>query len=251
MVDYTPRQLREVQHNKKIAPRANKVWGRESLVGKMRLERRSQMFIEGAQLEKGKKVLEIGCGTGEFTRYLARSKALITAIDIFQEFLDQAEKKGTLPGVMFQCSRAETLEEFPTSYFDVVCGVSILHHLDVDPALESIYRVLKPRGKIVFSEPNMLNPQIMLQKNIPLLKKWLGDSPDETAFFCWQIKSLLKKKHFKNISVAPFDFLHPSLPDFLANTTQRIAFALERIPLIKEWAGSLFIMAKKPANDSF
>jgi len=33
-----------------------------------------------------------------------------------------------------------------------------------------------------FAEPDMLNPQITLQKNIPALKRRLGDTPDETAF---------------------------------------------------------------------
>ena len=72
--------------------------------------------------------------------------------------------------------------------FDAVVGSSVLHHLDVAQALRECFRVLKPEGVICFTEPNMLNPQIALQKNISFLKKRLGDSPDETTFFRWQIQ---------------------------------------------------------------
>jgi len=35
---------------------------------------------------------------------------------------------------------------------------------------------------MMFTEPNMMNPQVALIKNVPSLKSRAGDSPDETAF---------------------------------------------------------------------
>ena len=40
----------------------------------------------------------------------------------------------------------------------------------------------------------MLNPQIAIQKNIPWVKRKLGDSPDETAFFRWPLRRLLEEE---------------------------------------------------------
>lgn len=248
MNEFTSRQLQEIEHNKKILNQANKIWGRESLIGEMRMERRAKIFIELAKLTEEKNVLEIGCGTGELTYYLVRSKAKILATDIFQDFLEITKNKVNFPNVKFQNASGENLENLPSNYFDLVCGTSILHHLEIEPALESIYQVLKPEGLMIFSEPNMLNPQIILQKNIPIIKKWLGDSPSETAFFSWQIKFLLKKKNFKNISIKPFDFTHPFLPDFFAGVAKNISYFLEHLPLIKEFAGSLLIVAQKPTQ---
>ena len=53
-----------------------------------------------------------------------------------------------------------------------------MHHLNVKKALVEFYRVLKPGGTIYFTEPNMLNPIIAVQKNIPFIKKLMGDTPD-------------------------------------------------------------------------
>ena len=67
---------------------------------------------------------------------------------------------------------------------DSVVGSSVLHHLEVDAALKEIWRVLKPGGLVFFTEPNMMNPQIAVQENVPAIKERLGDSsPDETRSF--------------------------------------------------------------------
>jgi hypothetical protein len=105
--------------------------------------------------------------------------------------------------------------------------------------------VLKPGGMIYFTEPNMMNPQIALQKNIPYLKRKLGDSPDETAFFRNILKRRMKKAGFINIQIIPFDFLHPAVPEGSVPLIDKIGRQIERIPVIREIAGSLYIKASK------
>ena len=126
----------------------------------------------------------------------------------------------------------------------------MLHHLDLDVAIIKIYQLLKPGGTISFTEPNMLNPQIMIQKNIPWIKDRLGDSPDETAFFSWDIKSKLKKTGFQDIMVRPFDWLHPAIPELLVDRVSRIGAVLEGMTLIKEFSGSLHISARRPGQSA-
>lgn len=236
----------ELAHDKKILANAEKVWGRAGEAGRRRLGRRAKMVIDYCQLGAGKRVLEIGCGTGTLTEELVKTGATVVATDIFQEFLRAVENRiGVRESVSYQIADAETLEGFADESFDAVVGLSILHHLDVDKTLSNIRRVLKPGGFIAFAEPNMLNPQIALQKNIPLLKKIMGDSPDETAFFRWPFAKKLKDGGFSNSVVVPFDFLHPIIPDFLAAAVDGLGLFLEKIPLIKEIAGSVFIGAKK------
>ena len=48
--------------------------------------------------------------------------------------------------------------EFEENKFDLVIGNGILHHLDKLEAINSIYRVLKPGGRLVFKEPLADNP---------------------------------------------------------------------------------------------
>jgi SAM-dependent methyltransferase len=64
--------------------------------------------------------------------------------------------------VRFACGRLENLHE--DERFDAVVGSSVLHHLDLEPALAKIRALLKTGGVLSFAEPNMLNPQVFFER---------------------------------------------------------------------------------------
>ncbi len=97
------------------------------------------------------------------------------------ELLEIATANCSAPNIRYEIQNAYALS-YPDGVFDSVVGSSVLHHLEIEEALREIYRVLQAGGAIYFTEPNMLNPQIAIQKNVPWVKRRLGDSPDETAF---------------------------------------------------------------------
>jgi SAM-dependent methyltransferase len=234
----------EVEHGKFLATHgAGEIWNWESPAGKLRWSRRVDLLTN--HIHSQTEVLELGCGTGYFTKELVATGARITSIDISPDLLEIAQTEITATNVTFKEDNAYQMS-FQDSSFDSVMGSSVLHHLDLEPALKEIYRVLKPGGVMVFTEPNMMNPQIALQKNIPWLKKKLGDSPDETAFFRWSLGRLLTRTGFVNISITPFDFLHPAIPVGMINLVSAVGSFSEKIPLLKEIAGSLYIKAVKP-----
>lgn len=232
----------EIEHGKKIAGDAGRIWNWESPAGKRRWERRVRMLT--SHITPGMNVLEIGCGTGYYTKELEKTGARITAIDISPDLLNVARTSVISEKVTFKIDNAYDMS-FEDGIFDTVVGISVLHHLDMERSLKEIYRVLKPGGAIRFSEPNMLNPQIAIQKNIPYIKERMGDSPDETAFFKWKMRKLLLEYGFKDVSVIPFDFLHPSIPERMVPFFDRLGELLEKAPIIREIAGSLYIKAAK------
>lgn len=234
----------EIEHGKKLlAEGAEGVWNWDSPAGKRRADRRAQYFIDLAKVKPGGQVLEIGCGTGLFTRkFYSATKADITAIDISEELLTEARK--LLPEAAFKTDDAMKMS-FQNDTFDVVFGSSVLHHLEFVSALNEIYRVLKPGGRMIFAEPNMINPQIFIQKNIPFIKKWLGDSPDETAIVRWTFSKLMMSKGFKQVKIFPYDFLHPIVPKPLISTVEVIGKLIEKVPLAREIAGSVIIFGEK------
>jgi SAM-dependent methyltransferase len=237
------RIAKEVQHGRFLAQHgAEEIWNWESPAGKLRWARRVKML--SSHLKPGMTVLELGCGTGSFTLELARSGADVVAIDVSPELLEIANANCSAPNVRYQIQNAYALS-YSERVFDSVVGSSVLHHLEIKEALQEIYRVLKPGGAIYFTEPNMLNPQIAIQKNVPWVKRKLGDSPDETAFFRWPLRRLLEQTGFRDVRIEPFDFLHPKTPIALIDRLNPIGRFLEKVPVIAEFAGSLYIRAVK------
>jgi SAM-dependent methyltransferase len=250
MLSPQSRRENEIEHGKqlvKLGPES--VWGWGTPAGVLRAGDRARRIANGVSLGPGMQVLEVGCGTGVFTEFFARTHATITAMDISANLVRIARSKPyrnhTIRFVI------DDFERFtPPRRYDAIIGVSVLHHLDISRSLRQIFRLLKPGGRMCFSEPNLMNPQIFLQKSIPRLKQILGDSPDETALLRIPLKRLLRREGFVIHDLYPFDWLHPLTPETLIPKMRRFSRALERCPLIREFAGSLFINCSKPTMAS-
>lgn len=234
----------EIEHGKKLsAGGAEDIWNWSSPAGKVRANRRAELLTQAAHINQQSTVLEIGCGTGLFSgKVYTATKANITAIDISEILLDEARSKNK--GITFKIGDAMKLD-FADNSFDAVFGSSVLHHLEMDKAVKEIYRVLKPGGRMAFAEPNMINPQIMVMKNVPFIKKMLGDSPDETAIVRWKFAKMMLKIGFHDINIYPYDFLHPVTPTPFIGIVNTIGKVAEKIPLLKEIAGSVVIAGQK------
>ena len=243
---------RELAHWKAWQSKADAVWGWQTPAGQARASRRALLFRERAHLTAESDVLEVGCGTGEFTLRMAPHVKQLSATDLSPDLLARAQEKagqGGMNKLTFE-NQDVTAMTFPSDRFDAVFGCSMLHHVDAPRALGEIFRVLKPGGWCSFSEPNMLNPQIALQKNINFLKRRVGDSPDETAFFRGELQRHLAAAGFTEIAVSHFDFLHPfTSPEWIPHV-ERLGNFLEKCPGLRALSGSLIFGARKPVLHS-
>ncbi len=230
----------EIEHGRKIAGAAEEIWGWSGRIGALRWERRMRMLL--GDLKPGQRVLEVGCGTGLLTVEAVKTKAKIYTLDVSHELLQLAKQKKGAKKASFFCASAYELG-FMDKSFDFVIGMSVLHHLDIDRALKEFSRVLKDGGRMIFSEPNMLNPHIFAERFF--LRERFHNSPDETAFVRFLLKRKMKEHGFKDISIRPFDFLYPKIPAPLAGAMNTIARVIEKIPVASEFAGSLFITGRK------
>jgi len=238
------REKNETQHFDNLIINKNTTWwGNETPAGKIRQHKRVQML--NSVLPKNSKLhlLELGCAIGEFTKRLADNEKLqITAIDISPQVIKTARSKINKKNVSFLTTNAYKLP-FKDNFFDIICGNAILHHLDLEKTFPEIKRVAKKNAKLVFFEPNIFNPQVFIEKNVRFIGKLTQNSPDETAFNRFKLVKTLKSFNCKNISVVPFDFLHPLTPKQFITTLEKVAQILENTPGIKEFSGSLFITA--------
>ncbi len=237
----------EIEHDRRIAEYAEVIWNWDSPAGRLRVERRVTFYADCAHLTDGRRVLELGCGTGVFLSKTACRGARIHGLDLSMDLLLKArDRVRGSTSVSLECGDAERLP-YPDSVFDSAYGSSVLHHLHVESALREVMRVLRPGGRIAFTEPNLVNPLVYAIFHLPWFKTRYGTSPNEMAFTRFRCARLLRNIGYDHVSVRPFDFLYPSLPAASLPWARRVAVALERVPFVREIAGSLMITARKPA----
>ena len=92
-------------------------------------------------------VLELGCGTGKNTAWLAPSAQHITAVDFSEEMLNRAKEKYAASNLDFLQADITRQWPFDDGSFDLVTCNLILEHIeDLDFVFFEAMRVLKPDG---------------------------------------------------------------------------------------------------------
>jgi demethylmenaquinone methyltransferase/2-methoxy-6-polyprenyl-1,4-benzoquinol methylase/phosphoethanolamine N-methyltransferase len=115
-----------------------------------------KMTIELAEIKKGERVLDVGCGTGTLTIAAMRQTAPtgeVHGIDPSAEMIGVARQKAAKAGVdaRFHTAVMEKLP-FPDGHFDLVLSSLMLHHLPADvkrAGFAELNRVLKPGGRFL------------------------------------------------------------------------------------------------------
>lgn len=112
-------------------------------------------------------ILDIGCGPGSsFSMWLAKISKHYIGIELSSKaaakFKDTLDKENLISAEVLQMDFLEN--SFPDNYFDIIYISAVLHHFsDTEVLCKEIYRVLKPGGIIVSSDPLKTN---MITKNI-------------------------------------------------------------------------------------
>jgi ubiquinone/menaquinone biosynthesis C-methylase UbiE len=93
--------------------------------------------------------LEIGCGTGAFSRRLAERSERVSAIDLSPEMIRIArERSAQFPSIEFQL--ADVCERpLPDEHFDCIASIATLHHLPLAEMLLKMKAALKPGGVLL------------------------------------------------------------------------------------------------------
>ena len=95
------------------------------------------------------RALDIGCGTGAFSRSLAHRSRQVLALDLSPQMIRLArERSMDISNIEYQV--ADVLKsDLPVNQFDCVVSIATLHHLPFELMLEKMKRVLRPGGVLL------------------------------------------------------------------------------------------------------
>lgn len=113
------------------------------------------LSVREVTLPKDARVLDIACGTGDFTAVLARRwpDSTITGVDLTPAMLDVAKRKVFSDNVAFMQGDAQNLKDIPhDSHALAVCAFGFRNFPDKAKALSECFRVLEPGGQLVVLE---------------------------------------------------------------------------------------------------
>ena len=141
------------------------------------LERHVDELVRFADLTHEDDTLEIGAGMGRYTIPLLERGYRVEALDLSPVLLARlAEYNAGRPRPGLHAADIADPPAELEGRFDAAIGFFTLHHLhDLGACFGGIRRVLRPGGRVVFLEPNPLNPLYYVQMLITPGMTWEGD----------------------------------------------------------------------------
>jgi uncharacterized protein len=222
-------------------------------------------------IKPGMKVLELGSGKGDVSIYTAKKYgAEVTGIDISPYMIEISKQKAHIHDVTDICNFTKAcglkLAQDDNS-FDIVIMESFAMYVDVDQLMSEVYRVLKPKGRLGFTdwvwtidpsaELDNLFCQVGCNCNIGDVKFYSQDG--------WNNKLETAGLDINQSELTPFEFFSLKrmiddeggwrLVKIFARIFSRKAIAAKLVSIMSHltrfdgWTKVIFIIAEKPETE--
>ncbi len=130
----------------------------ETPVGRLVREYENRVILELARPGRGERVLDVGCGTGVFTRDLLAAGSRVTGCELSFPMLRRAAEKAA--GAAFHPVLGDMRRlPFANGSFDRTISVTAIEFLDdAREAVAEFFRVTRPGGLVFVASLNSLSP---------------------------------------------------------------------------------------------
>lgn len=202
---------------------------------------------------KGKRILDLGCGEGGYSRELTKRGARLVSVDCSKKAIEYAiafAKEENLHIEHF-VRNSNDLFDIESEQFDIVlCSMMLMDCEDFEGTLKEAVRVLKPNGRLFAS---VLHPcfdgnhefgigrqgigvdRQVVVKNYFEPKEWEAPLPSGTVPVIWRHRTLEDYvKTFLKVGLTITDLNEPRASDDQAQISAAMAW-LKKIPLYLYW----------------
>jgi SAM-dependent methyltransferase len=152
-------------------------------------------FVALTRLQRGARVIDLGCGSGAFTALLRARGYDVVGLDIAEELVEVGRSR--FPNIEFVQGDIEDIP-FPEGAFDGILLSGVLHHFDsLSRCIEEVRRVLRPGGRFMAFDPNRLNPFFYLYRDpsSPLYSD-IGVTRNERPILAWEVARAFHQNGF-------------------------------------------------------
>jgi SAM-dependent methyltransferase len=199
----------------------------------------------------GKRVLDVGCGAGLWSVWLASCGADVVAVDLspagIQKTRDRALYHGLSDRVTTYCADAAELETaLGRESIDLAVGFSVLHHLPVRQFGRSLRSVLKAGGSAVFMENSAANPLYRVARRVCNNETAAG-SPltmeDARTFISEVGTGETFSPHFKLFDLTPKYVFQGSKA--FGTLVRGLDDLIDLMPGVRRWSAGMWVLARK------
>lgn len=203
--------------------------------------------------KKGEYILELGCGSGYYTKKIVQKGTKVLATDFSANYVKQAKKYvGKNKNASYQTADATKLL-FKNNTFDKILFTEVIEHIpEYKESLKEIKRVLKKNGIAIISTPSRFSPMNLGYQLKRKIKKY-SFNEHVREFTPNEFKVLVNKYlSVEKIEFANFLFPYPIDMLFLESKSKKLIMILNAIekfsqktPIIKYLGWTIIITARK------
>ena len=205
-------------------------------------------FLRRVIPAKGRKVLELGCGTGFYTRWLKEQGLAVIGMDISPEILKQAQRQS--PDVSFfngDCEdpAASLPSQLVADGFEAIIGMNTFsYYPHKEKALLNFRKLLPQGGRFILIDMNGACPYypMMAWMNKNEMRQWIRQIQESNQP---HLSSLLEKTGYRIDRLEHFAFIPNGVNQTMVSILRPLDFILGSLPGIRNFSMRIALSARK------